>query len=221
LALETRKLVIDSSPVGAIFKLQANGLVDVATTVKEYELPYGSEVVIIFDPSLIYENRGHRYKGFVLYEDGTIVDRGTETRVEFTLTANTRALATYEVVTYFPVRDPFRRGRKYEGKVDHEVYERRFHALRDMMVEQVRATASEQYDLEVTVGRILHAKGVYGTWIHHYRNFSQELYSLKRRFEDLSLAKEAALVIKKWKERGLDEAILKEIAKALGVPLSS
>jgi hypothetical protein len=104
--------------------------------------------------------------------------------------------------------------------VNDEVYQIRTIALKPMMVEQQEATTAEQARIEQILSKILHPKGLSGIMIHHYRNYSQELYSLKKRFTSESLNTEASILAKKWVDRGLDPDILTEIAEAFGVTIT-
>jgi hypothetical protein len=87
------------------------------------------------------------------------------------------------------------------------------------MVDRQQQTATEQDILEMQVSKILHPLGLAGLFIHHYRNFSQELYSLKKRFTSLSLNTEGQIMAQKWQTRGLDPDILTEIALQMGITI--
>lgn len=108
---------------------------------------------------------------------------------------------------------------KYIKKIIPEVVKERFDIQKQLMLEQASIIFAEQTALEEKVGKILNEKNLYGLTIHHYRNFSQELYSLSKRFENGTLNKEATLLAKKWLARGLDINILKEIAKLFNIIL--
>ena len=209
-------LTVESEPSGIAMQILALDKSYWITTDTTLTFPAGT-VITVLAPYSVGQPIGTTEKGFRFekWENGS-----TDVKRTLTLTANTTIKATYTKLTYFPVRNMDRRKQKYEAKVNDEVYQIRTIALKPMMVEQQEATTSEQAAIELTLSKILHPKGLSGIIIHHYRNFSQELYSLKKRFTSESLNTEASILAKKWKARGLDPDILTEIAEAFGITIT-
>ena len=151
---------------------------------------------------------------------GDIEDPPTNRKQVLTVEGVETITVTFEEQKYFPTRHPTKRRDKFEAKVDEDVYQARTTALKPMMVQQQEVTTAQQANMEKLVGTYLNNQGLYGTEIHHYRNFSQELWGLKRLFKDATLNAEASLKAEKWKARGLDPTHLTKIAKLLGITLT-
>lgn len=117
------------------------------------------------------------------------------------------------------VRPAQYRQSKFIAKIDPDIIKQRIEAEKEFMIEQTIPIFKTQEQMEIAVGKLLSDKGLYGIQIHHYRNFSQELFSLTRRFWTNTLNKEATLLAKKWIARGLDKETLKEIAKLFNITL--
>jgi hypothetical protein len=117
------------------------------------------------------------------------------------------------------VRPPEYRQSKYTAKIDPDVIKDRITKEKDFMAEQTSSVFTNQEQFETQVGKMLNELGLYGIQLHHYRNFSQELFSLKRRFWNETLKKEATLLAKKWKSRGLEEDVLVKVAQFFGIEL--
>lgn len=145
----------------------------------------------------------------------------TDIKQTLTLSATKTYTAIFLETGYYPVRDPSRRSWKYDKKNDGEVAQIRTIALKPLMVDRMQSTATEQDVLEMQVSKIIHKTGIVGMMIHHYRNFSQELYSLKKRFTSESLNTEAQITANKWLSRGLDPDLLIEIASQMGITITS
>jgi hypothetical protein len=209
-------LTVDSSPQGIAFKLYAADQVLWVTSPKTLAFPENT-VIEVTAPMSVGQPVGTTERNWVFknWEDGS-----TEVKRTITLTADTTITATYDKLVYIPVRRPERRSQKFTAKVDEAVYQLRTIYLKPIMVEQQDETAAEQASMEIVLGKILHPKGLTGIMIHHYRNFSQELFSLRRRFTGETLNTEASILAQKWVKRGLDADILKEVAAAFGVTLT-
>jgi hypothetical protein len=119
------------------------------------------------------------------------------------------------------VRPQAYRQKKYEVKVDPDVVRSRFAGLKPMMVEQTSARFTDLTAFETNVKQILEPKGIVTIQIPFYLNYARELYSLSQRFSGKTLENEAKFLGSKWKQRGLDENILIEIAKLFGITLTA
>jgi hypothetical protein len=188
-------------------------------TDKDLTLEAGIEVTVTA-PNVIGEPIGTTEKGFKLVKlEYNSSDVYPERSVTFTLNSNITVLATYEQQVYYPVRHYERRATKFEKKTDEEVAKLRVSALKTMMVDQQTVTTAQQGRIENLVGDYLHKQDLYGTQIHHYRNFSQELYGLSRLFTGVVLNKEASLKAQKWVTRltadGQVEATVKQHLQAI------
>jgi len=212
----TKTLTVNSTPEGIPVQITTPDKAYWIITNTTVDLEDGITVYLKAVNSYYSSGTGYGFTSWKL-DSGT---PSSDPLLEITMNANHTAEATYTAIGYYPVRNPSRRHTKYEKKTDEEVAQIRTIALKPMMVDQVQTTAPEQDRLEATVARILHPKGLSGIMIHHYRNFSQELYGLKRKFTDESLNTEASIIARKWKDRGLNEDILKEIATALGITIT-
>jgi len=118
-----------------------------------------------------------------------------------------------------PVRPYTYRQRKYKGKIDPDVVRTRFVALKDLMFEQTEAKFSDLETMENQVKSICEAAGVPTITIPFYLNYGRELYKKSLKFTGLSLQNEADLIADKWQARGLDRAVLVDIAAAFGITI--
>lgn len=205
-------LTIESEPSGVEIKVNTQWIV----TNKTLTFTDITEVEVIA-PQTVGELTGSTDKGwrFVKWEDGS-----TNPKRTVDITGNPTITATYELQEYYPVRHHLRRKEKYEAKTDEEVYASRTLNLKQMMIEQTQITTAQQERLEKLVGEYLNKQNLYGAQIHHYRNYSQALYRLKRTFQNQALTNEATLEAKKWQNRGLNPTHLQNIAKLLGINIT-
>jgi hypothetical protein len=190
-------LTVESVPTGIQMNLHALGQAEWIVTNTSRSFPDGT-VVVVTAPNTVGEPIGTTEKGwkFQKWEDNS-----TERTRSVTVDANKTITATYIQQVYYPVRHYERRATKFEKKTDEEVAKLRVTALKTMMVDQQTVTTAQQGRLENLVGDYLHKQDLYGTQIHHYRNFSQELYGLSRLFTGVVLNKEASLKAQKWLTR--------------------
>jgi len=217
----TKTLIIQSTPVTGI-EMSVEWVADATpqqvwiVTNKTLTLP-DIATAKVTAPDVCGEPMGTEELGwkFVKWEDGS-----TERKRTVTLNGSTTVIATYEQQVYYPTRHYTRRKQKFEAKVDDEVYGLRTTALKPMMVEQQEVTTAQQARIESLVGDYLNAQGLYGLDLHHYRNFSMELWGLSRLFKSATLNKEASEKAKKWKTRGLQQTHLENIAKLFGITLT-
>lgn len=205
-------LTVNSNLEGVPFSIKAGALAEWNKTSKTYSLPENTEVAIRVNPN--YYDGSKTYK-FKVWEDGSTSPFRT-----FTLTEDMEVTATYEEIPYVTVKPYTIRKARFEAKVDPDIYETRTDALSSLMKEQYRALSTLQVDLEQKVGDYLNSLGLTGITLHHYRNFSQELFSLSRRFKDQTLNVQATIMAQKWVSRGLNPDILKHIAQILGITLN-
>jgi len=213
-------LIIQSDPTGIEANVSYGTQSLWVLTNKTLSLPENTVVTIKF-PNTVGEPVGTTERGwrFVKIEWNT-TPITAERKVTVTMTSNITVKAYYEQQLYFPTRNPDRRKRKFEGKADEEVAKLRIQNLKTMMVEQQESTTAQQETMERLVGEYLNAQTLYGIEVHHYRNFSQELYGLTRLFKGVTLNKEASLKAQKWKSRGLSQTHLENIAKLFGITLT-
>lgn len=209
-------LTVESVPTGIEVNVWALGLSEWLVTNKAKTFPSGT-VIKITVPDMIGEALGSPDLGwkFIKWEDDSTLRQRTHT-----LTADKTIIATYELQQYYPVRHYENRQDKYEGKIDEEVMYSRTTALKPMMVSQVTTAYASQTLMENKVGKYLNSLGLYGNELHHYRNFSQELFRLRRLFTQETLLMEASLRGQKWKDRGLDENFLQGVASLFGILLT-
>jgi len=216
----TRTLTLQSSPTGIEIRVEHGSQSYWRVTNTTIVVDDGT-VITLVAPSVVGEPIGTTERGwyFKQWKDNSTI-LGTDRLLQITMTADKTAKAYFEQQLYFPTRNPTRRSDKFEGKTDEEVIKMRTTALKPMMVEQQHETTAQQFRLEKLVGDALASEGLFGIELHHYRNFSQELYGLSRLFRGLSLDKEASLKAKKWKARGLTEARLQKVANIFGITLT-
>jgi hypothetical protein len=121
------------------------------------------------------------------------------------------------------VREATRRAAKFESKIDADVMRSRIIGLKDSMVEQMQAKAAELATVEANIKSIVEnaTSTVYSYQVPAYLNVGRELYKLSKKFSGKTFEGEAKLVCCKWFNRGLDEAILTDIASLFGVTWSS
>jgi hypothetical protein len=205
-------LSLDSSPQGVILAVEAPGYSTLAKTPWSRKFPENTQVKITALNWAEVDKVGY---SFVSWTDGA-----RDLVRTITLTADTSLTAEYAQVDYYPTRNPSRRAKKYTAKTDYEVAQKRVYSLKTLMINNVKTAYTEQAQLEQQVGKYLNSLGLPGIIIHHYRNYSQQLFALKRKFTDQSLSTEATIAAKKWKTRGLDQRHLENIAKILGITLS-
>jgi hypothetical protein len=205
-------LYLDSIPQGVILAVEAPGYSTLAKTPWHREFEQNTIIKITALNWAQVNNIGY---SFFRWSDET-----RDLVRTITLTEETYLSAYYEQVSHYPTRSPSRRAKKYTAKTDHEVAQKRVYALKNIMVENVKTAYTEQAQLEQQVGKYLNSLGLPGIIIHHYRNYSQQLFALKRKFTDQSLATEATIAAKKWQTRGLDPQHLENIAKILGITIT-
>ena len=117
------------------------------------------------------------------------------------------------------VRSAATRSTKYEKKLDGDVWNVRYEALKPMMVEQINAAYAVQVHYEAKISDYLERQGMFGIQKHHYMNFGFECWRLRRQFTSLTRTQEVRLRAEKWIRRGLIAEHLIQIARLFGVTL--
>lgn len=118
------------------------------------------------------------------------------------------------------VRSAETRKEKYNAKLRGAVWNARYTALKDMMVEQVNAQYPIQVFYEEKIKAYLEGIGMYTIMQHHYMNYGYELWRLSRMFTGQTLRMEAIEIANKWLRRNLDATHLTELAKLFGINLT-
>jgi hypothetical protein len=212
----THTLTIDSSPQGIRMGAWALDSHQWITTPQVLTYEDSTEIIVVCPP-VIGQPVGSDELGWVFSE---WEDHSTDRSRTVTLSGDQTITATYIQQVYYPVRSPSQRAHKFFGKTDHEVIQARTTALKPMMVrEQLKSTVT-QTSMEIKVGKLLNSLDLFGDQLHHYRNFSQELWGLTRIYQGLTLNKEASLKGQKWATRGLDPTILQQVADFFNITLT-
>jgi len=220
----TYTLTVQSTPTGVEHQVK------VGTTsfwiVTSKTLTYDSGTVVeVLAPDTVGQpvgttQLGWKFVKWTITPEGESPTESTDRLQTITLTKNYTIASTFEQQQYYPTRHYTKRKNKFQGKVDEEVYSSRTTALKTMMVTQQEVTTAQQTRIESIVGDYCHAQGFYGIELHHYRNFSMELWGLTRIFKAATLNKEASEKAKKWKSRGLSQTHLDAIAKLFGITIT-
>ena len=116
------------------------------------------------------------------------------------------------------VRESTLRSKKWDKKVVGDIVKQRFESLKDMMHEQINNYFSTISDFEFKVKRLLESKGVSVTQIAFYLAFAREVFSLMfYSFTSETLKNEELAIRSKWVNRGLEDSILQDISRLLGI----
>jgi len=118
------------------------------------------------------------------------------------------------------VRSADRRVQKYEGKIDADVSRSRILALKTTMVEQQQTRQAELATNEAEIKKVVEGRTtpvIYGHAIPAYLNVGRQLYALSKKFGATTFTAEAKEVCDKWRTKGLDWVVLRDIAKLYGV----
>jgi hypothetical protein len=108
--------------------------------------------------------------------------------------------------------DPTRRIAKWNAKFNTERIKGILDDLRPAMLANVTAVFPMITAMELQVKQVCDGAGVATIQYPFYLNFGREIWALTRKeVSGESLAKEAAVLIAKWKARGLTEAVLQGI----------
>ena len=124
----------------------------------------------------------------------------------------------YDLEAKRMVRDATYRAKKYAGKIDPDAVRSRVAALKDIMVEQTTARATELAGLENDIkATILEPRNVPTIFIAQYLNVARELWSKSKRFSGPTLQTEAEAIAKKWVARGLAKDTVNAILVYFGL----
>jgi long-subunit acyl-CoA synthetase (AMP-forming) len=108
--------------------------------------------------------------------------------------------------------DPTKRIAKWNTKFNTERIKATLDEMRPTMLANVTAVYPMITAMELQVKQVCDGAGVSVIQIPFYLNFGRELWALTRReVSGETLAIEAAVLIDKWKARGLTEAVLQAI----------
>lgn len=218
-------MVVDSDPAGIQMSVQTPGQALWIVTQETVDVDSGDDVYITA-PNVAGEplETPGRCWVFDKWEDDT-----TDRKRHIAAPAAGPYTATYRQQLYFPTRTPTRRASKFEGKTASDsgadALAARTTALKPLMVEQQAISVTSQVTMENKVGEYLMSLGLFGTDMHHYRNFSQELWGLTRLFKGPTLNAEGQLKANKWYHRlGSTPTVatrLIAVASLLGVTITT
>jgi hypothetical protein len=108
--------------------------------------------------------------------------------------------------------DPTRRIAKWNSKFDTARIKGTLDAMREKMYQNVQNVFPAITAMESQVKQVLDMKNVPTCTYPSYLGYGRELWSLIRReFSGPSLAREAAVLLSKWKDRGFSQAVLESI----------
>jgi hypothetical protein len=113
---------------------------------------------------------------------------------------------------------------KYKAKLDFVILEPKLREIKEKMDTRATVKQVELQDLQLKVSKILSDRGVYADWNLIYCSYALQLMRVKKRFHPSVWAwvtdykRELKIVAQKWSARGLDKAIMLEIAKVVGTP---
>ena len=108
--------------------------------------------------------------------------------------------------------DPTRRIAKWDAKFDTARIKATLDAMRPTMLQNVTAVTPMITAMELQVKQVCDGAGASVIQIPFYLCFGREMWSLLRKeLSGEAMAKEPALLIAKWKARGLVEAVLQGI----------
>jgi hypothetical protein len=108
--------------------------------------------------------------------------------------------------------DPARRIENWDAKYDTTAIKATLDKKRPKMLEHVSAVQPMLAAMELQVKQVCDGAGVSTIQLPFYLCFGREMWALARK--DISgetMAKEAAVLVAKWKARGLTEAVLQAI----------
>jgi hypothetical protein len=116
------------------------------------------------------------------------------------------------------VKESIYRSRKWDKKIDADIVKQRFSALKDVMHEQIKNYFANISHFEDRVKKLLEEKGVSVTQIPFYLAYAREVFSLMfYSFTSETLKNEELAIRSKWVQRGLEDSILQDISRLLGI----
>ncbi|MEO0073724.1 MAG: hypothetical protein ABIK43_03560 [candidate division WOR-3 bacterium] len=116
--------------------------------------------------------------------------------------------------------DPARRIKKWDAKFNTARVKDTLDAMRPEMQSKVQSTFPDLTAMELQVKQVLDSKGVSIIQYPFYLSFGREIWRLIRHeLSGSSLAREVAVLIMKWKDRGLSQTVLESIrSEVFNVP---
>jgi len=118
------------------------------------------------------------------------------------------------------MRDPILRARKYDAKMDATVIGARFAAERDGMVEQMQAKAAELSEVERKAKIIMEEQGISVVYEPMYLAFAKQCYKIGKNHLEATRINEVYYKYLVWLNRGLNAAVLTDIATLCGTDLT-
>ena len=110
------------------------------------------------------------------------------------------------------MNDPARRIENWDAGFDTTLIKTRLDKKRPKMLEHVSSVQPMLTAMELQVKQVCDGAGVSTIQYPFFLCFGREMWSLTRKdISGESMAKEAAVLIAKWKARGLTEAVLQGI----------
>jgi hypothetical protein len=116
------------------------------------------------------------------------------------------------------VRETRIRSIKWDKKIDPLIVFQRFSSLKGISKEQLDPFLTQVVGIEKRVKEFLEKQGLFGNQIAFYLAYAREI--LGKTFRSLSsetLRNEELAIRIKWVNRGLNDNLLKEIAKMFGI----
>jgi hypothetical protein len=110
------------------------------------------------------------------------------------------------------MNDPARRIENWDSKFDTAQIKVTLDKKRPKMLEHVSSVTPMIAAMEMQVKQVCDGAGVFTIQLPFYLCFGREIWALTRK--DISgetMSKEAAILVAKWKARGLTEAVLQAI----------
>ena len=116
------------------------------------------------------------------------------------------------------VRESTYRAKKWDKKVVGDIVKQRFESLKDVMHEQINNYFASISNFEDSVKKLLENKGISVIEIPFYLAYAREVFSLMfYSFVGETLKNEELAIRSKWVQRGLNDSILQDISKLLGI----
>lgn len=116
--------------------------------------------------------------------------------------------------------DPARRIKKWDAKFNTERVKGTLDAMRPEMQAHVQTTFPSITAMELQVKQVLDGRGVSIIQYPFYLSFGREVWRLiSKQLSGNSLAREVAVLVEKWKDRGLSQAVLEAVrSEVFNVP---
>lgn len=112
------------------------------------------------------------------------------------------------------------RTRKYDAKMDPDSIKQRFLDHKDTMVEQEEAIFGELVLVESKAKSVCEAAGIPSISIPGYLNFARQCWKYFKKFTQVTRTNEVTFWFNHWVSRGLNAAVLADIAELCGVTIA-